>query len=449
VRTPRLGSASWSVLAGILCIAGQAGQVPEPPPAGLTNRAEPQRLTIDDCLRLALQQNHDVLLSRQAIVQADADITRARSSRLPFLGTDNSYTRLDKALEFSFGPQSFTFMYPDIYRAGVVVRQPLYTGGRLNAAYQASRNSRDERVQETRSVEEEVLFQVARAYRAAQVAAEFQKVTSEGVSLLEAHEHDVAILVREGENPQIDLLRTRTELANARKDLNVANNAVDLALSALKNLVGIGLEEPVVLTEPFDRSSRPPEELPTLTQSALSKRPELSALRSRREAVGYAVKAAKGEYLPTVAVGGRYEYMKGDIRDLPGGPHWTLAVTAEMPVWNWGETRAKVKKAESQVEQVLIQIRKTEDAIRLEVRQAFLELGKAEKNIDASAAGLTTAEESFRLTRASYQAGEGTNTEVLDARTALSRARANYAQALFDYDVALAALRRATGESTR
>ncbi len=153
--------------------------------------------------------------------------------------------------------------------------------------------------------------------------------------------------------------------------------------------------------------------------------------------------------MPTVAVGGRYEYMKGDIRDLPGGPHWTLAVTAEMPVWNWGETRAKVKKAESQFEQVSIQIRKTEDAIRLEVRQAFLELGKAEKNIDASAAGLTTAEESFRLTRASYQAGEGTNTEVLDARTALSRARANYAQALFDYDVALAALRRATGESTR
>lgn len=141
--------------------------------------------------------------------------------------------------------------------------------------------------------------------------------------------------------------------------------------------------------------------------------------------------------------------MKGDIRDLTGGLHWTLGVNVEMPLWNWGETRAKVKKAESEAEQAAIQLRKTEDAIRLEVRQAFLDLEKAQKDIEAARAALTTALESFRLARASYRAGEGTNTEVLDASTALSRARANHAQALFDYDVALAALRRATGEPTR
>jgi outer membrane protein len=404
------------------------------------------RLTLEQCLRRALEKNHDVRLARQAIVQGDADVTRARSAILPFVGTVNTYTRLDKALTFPLGPEPFTFMYADLYTAGVVVRQPLFAGGRLNAAYRASQRLRDERVQESRSVEDEIIFQVARAYRAAQVAAEFQKVAAEAVSLLETHEHDVAILVREGANPQIDLLRTRTELANSRKELNAADNAVDLTLSALKNLVGIGLEEPVILTEPFDRSPRPPEDLSTLTQKALLKRPELSALRSQLEAARQALKGAKGEYLPTVAVGGRYEYMKGDIRDLQGGLHWTLALTAEMPVWNWGETRSKVKKAQSQVEEVSIQIQKIEDAVRLEARQAFLELGKSEKNIDAATAALTTAQESFRLARSSYQAGEGTNTEVLEARTALSRARANYAQALFDYDVALAALHRAVGE---
>ncbi len=222
-------------------------------------------------------------------------------------------------------------------------------------------------------------------YRAAQVAAEFQKVTSEGVSLLEAHEHDVAILVREGENPQIDLLRTGTELANARKDLNVANNAVDLTLSALKNLVGIGLEEPVILTEPFGRSPRPPEDLPTLTRSALSKRPELSALRSRREAVGYAMKAAKGEYLPTVAVGGRYEYLKGDIRDFRADPLDACGHCRDARL-ELGRDSSEGQKAESQAEQVFIRSgrRKTPSGWS---PPGVLELGKAEKNIDASAVG--------------------------------------------------------------
>ncbi len=92
-----------------------------------------------------------------------------------------------------------------------------------------------------------------------------------------------------------------------------------------------------------------------------------------------------------------------------------------------------------------IQRDKTADLIRLEVRQAFLDLGKAEKNIDAAESALKTAREAYRLARASYRAGEGTNTDVLDVRTALSRAEANHTQALFDYNVALAALHRAVG----
>ena len=137
--------------------------------------------------------------------------------------------------------------------------------------------------------------------------------------------------------------------------------------------------------------------------------------------------------------------MQGDFRDLDGGYHWTLGVGAQVPLWNWGETAAKVRKAGSQLKQAKIRFKKTEDLIRLQVRQAFLDLGKAEKNITATESGLETAREAYRLSTAAYQAGAGTNTEVLDARTALSRAQANHVQALFEYNVSLAALQRAIG----
>ncbi|BBO66393.1 transporter [Desulfosarcina alkanivorans] len=402
-------------------------------------------LSLSDCLKIALQQNYDIRLTREVLTQADTKITQARSAMLPFLGAEASYTRLDEELSFAMGPQSLTFMDRDQYKAGLVIRQPIFTGGRLDAARKASQYSRDAQAQENRALEEEVVFQVTRAYRTAQLAEAFQGVAVEAVDLLEMHEHDVAILVEKGANPEIDLLRTRTELANARKELNGADNAVDLAYSALKHLLSIPLTESVKLTEALALSPRPEADLSSLTELALSQRPELSAIDSKVAAAEQALKAAKGEYLPTIALEGRYEYMEGDFRDLEGGDHWTVGIGAQLPLWNWGKTAAKVREARSQRAQVSIQRDKTTDRIRLEVRQAFLNIGKAEKNIDAAESALKTAKEAYRQARARYRAGEGTNTDVLDVRTALSRAEANHTQALFDYNVALAALHRAVG----
>ena len=402
-------------------------------------------LSLSDCLLIAVQQNYDIHLTQEALVQADAKITQAMSAMLPFLGAEASYTRLDEELSFAMGPQSLTFMERDPYKAGIVIRQPIFMGGRLNAARKAAQYSREAQVMENRSVEEEIIFQVTRAYRTAQVAEAFQKVAVEAVDLLEIHEHDVAILVEKGANPEIDLLRTLTELANARKEMNGADNAVDLTHSALKNLLSIPLEESLLLTEPLGRLLRPEHDLSSLTELALSRRPELSAINSEIAATEQALKAARGEYMPSIALEGRYEYMEGDVRDLEGGDHWTVGIGAQLPVWNWGKTAAKVREARSQLAQVRIQRDKTTDRIRLEVRQAFLDLGKAEKNIEAAESALKTAREAYRQARARYRAGEGTNTDVLDARTDLSRAEANHSQALFDYNVAFAALQRATG----
>ena len=150
-----------------------------------------------------------------------------------------------------------------------------------------------------------------------------------------------------------------------------------------------------------------------------------------------------GAYLPSVGLEGRYEYIQGDTRDMDGDYHWTIGVGAAVPLWNWGKIRADVIKAQSGFNQLKIKYKKIEEEICLEVRKAFLNLGKAGKNITASEAALKTSSEAYRMEKARYQAGEGTNTNVLDAQTALSRAEANHVQTLFEHNVALAALERA------
>ena len=404
-------------------------------------------LSLTDCIDIALERNLDIHLIEETLAQADADITRAWSAMLPFVGAETSYTRLDEDLMFGLGPASVTFMERDIYKGGVVLRQPIYTGGRLNAARKAARYSRDARIQDKKSIEEEIVFQVTRVYWTAEVAEAFHHVAIEAVELLEKHEHDVSILVREGANPEVDLLRTKTDLADARKNLNASANAFDIALSGLKNLLVIDLEEPVLLTQGLDRPPKPAGNLAIFTQMAIENRPVLSSLKLQVAAAEQGLAATRGEYFPSVALEGRYEYIQGDTREMDGDYHWTVGIGAEVPLWNWGKTRSEVIKAASKLNQAKIEYKKIEEQICFEVRKAFLNLGKAEKNIAAAEAALKTSKEAYRLSRAGYQAGVGTNTDVLDARTAFSRAEANHVQAFFEYNVAIAALERATGNN--
>ena len=352
-------------------------------------------LSLQDCKLMVVNRNFDVRLAGESLSRAEADIAKAHAALLPSLQLEASYSRLDKELGNT------------------------------------------------------TIFQVIRAYHTIQLAESFRNVAQEAFGMLQRHEHDVAILVEKGANPKIDLLRTRTELANARKTLNGTEKGVDLARSVLKNLLDINFSQTLVLIDMLEQSPGQDDDLTSLTQRAMAARSELLAINAQMEAARRQIKAAKGEYLPSVALEGRYEYLEGDTRDMEGGDHWTVGVGAELPIWNWGEIAAKVRKAESQLVRIKLEREKTADFIRLEVREAYLEIKKAEKNIEAAEAGRTAAREAYRLSRAMYRAGAGTNTEVLDARTGLSRAEADYTQALFDYNVALANLERAVGTNAK
>ena len=406
-------------------------------------------LSLQDCKLMVVNRNFDVRLAGESLNQAKADIAKAHAALFPSLQLEASYSRLDEELGLSLGPQSFVFMDKDIYKAGLVVRHPLYTGGRLTAAYQAARFLRDAQARSEEAVRNTIIFQVIRAYHTIQLAESFRNVAQEAFGMLQRHEHDVAILVEKGANPKIDLLRTQTELANAKKRLNGTEKGVDLARSVLKNFLDINFSQTLVLIDMLEQSTGQDDDLTSLTQRAMAARSELLAINAQMEAARRQIKAAKGEYLPSVALEGRYEYLEGDTRDMEGGDHWTVGVGAELPIWNWGEIAAKVRKAESQLVRIKLEREKTADFIRLEVREAYLEIKKAEKNIEAAEAGRTAAREAYRLSRAMYRAGAGTNTEVLDARTGLSRAEADYTQALFDYNVALANLERAVGTNAK
>ena len=126
----------------------------------------------------------------------------------------------------------------------------------------------------------------------------------------------------------------------------------------------------------------------------------------------------------------------GGCARLPGLDHM---VSASL------KTKAEVAKYQYEKRAVKEELTGAEDAVKLEVKKAYLALMVAQRNIETARESLKQAKENYRITNLQYQQQITTSTEVLDARTLLTQAETNYFGALYGYNTALAELTRAMG----
>jgi TolC family type I secretion outer membrane protein len=403
-------------------------------------------ISLEDAIKTALERNQDALIAQQRVIEAQKALAEARAAFLPTVDAFAQYRRIDKSPsievpmfgQVSFGPT-------ESYQAGFAGKQPLFTSGKLYNAYRMAEAGRRASEHEFDAVRNELIFRVQEAYYSILLTQEYVEVAEMSVKLLEAHLADVQRFLDSGLVARVDLLRTEVQKAVAEQRLNTARNAIDLAKSAFNNLLDRNLELPVVVEDVL-RYEPKVVSLEETTARAIDQRPELKALQAAVEMALRNVRLAQSDYLPTIAAQGTYDWEKGTQLEIIGEDwHWTIGLSGSMPLWNWGATHARVVQARAKLEVAKLSLEKAKNGVALEVRQAFLKIGEAEKNVGVSEKAVASAQESYRTTKERYREGVGTNTDVLDAETALVGAQANRHQALYDYAVAVARLEKAIG----
>jgi len=403
-------------------------------------------LTLEESVRIALERNQDVLIAQQRVIESERALAEARAAFFPAFEAMATYRRIDEPPSFEvpmFGEVSF--LPTESYQAGFVGQQPLFTGGRLTNTYLMAREGVRLSAEQREAVRNDLVFRVKQAYYSILVAQKFAEVAEQSLRLLDAHLRDIERFMETGLVARVDLLRTEVQRADAEQRFNSARNAVDLAKSAFNNLLDRPLEVPVTVKDVLEYEPRVIT-LEEATAVALEQRPELRALEAALVIAERGVSLSRAEYLPTVAAQGMYDWEKGtQLEILDEGWHWTVGVSGSMNLWDWGGRRARVMQARAKMEQAKLNLEKLQNAVALEVRQAFLKMDEAEKNVAVSQKAVVSAQESYRTTKERYREGVGTNTDVLEAETALASAEANRYQALFDYDVAVARLDKAMG----
>jgi outer membrane protein TolC len=414
-----------------------------------------QPLTLEESIAIALKHSFVINIAKEGTRGAEAQKKEAMTGFLPKFSTSYSYTRLNEEPNFYF--PGFPPLMPagnmitgtiNNYNWVVEARQPLFAGGGILANYEASKVAEDAaRVEETAKTLDVVLdvkiayFNILRMQRLTDTARR-------QVEMLGAHSEVADNFLRVGLIPKNDMLQAGVELANGKQTLVKAKNAVQLTKARLNTILKRDVLTPVEIVDILDYKPMR-QSFDECLGIARQHRPELKISALRVEQAGKMVSAAKSEFFPAVSLVGNYARF-GDTASLSGTQYkdtesWQVMAVTSWNFWEWGKTKYRVDAGKARENQAMDQTRELNDQIALEIKNAFLVLQEAESQIAVSQKVIEQAEENFRIAEARYKERVARSTEVLDAQTLLTKAKAEYANALADYNIAHARLQRAMG----
>jgi outer membrane protein len=415
--------------------------------------AEKMVLTLEECLDLALSQNPSYLAVKEKEGGANALVREAASRFFPSLNAQGSDI-LDKkvfVLEFpSFipgqPPQRVAFDFTKTYQMTLNFSLPLFTGGRLISGYKQARYNLLATQEIIRQSGQDTVFNVKKAFYGYLLAQKFVEVAGEAVALAEKHHLNVKNLYEVGMASKFDLLRSEVQVANLRPQLIKAKNSQSVAELGLKTLLGLDLGQSVevkgeMIFRPFEGN------IDELLAKALQKRPEISQLAYQKQIAGEMLKMARAENLPTLAVGGAYNYWSNHLKFSKNNweSYYSVNLVLTLPIFNGFASDAKIAQSKSLLKELEFNQKGLSEAIKFEVNQALINYKDSREALLSQGKNVEQAQEAVRIAELNYSEGLATNLDVSTAQVALSQAKTNYSQALYDCVISLAQLEKALG----
>jgi outer membrane protein len=431
-----------------LSTAAHAESVTNAYPAWLT-----QPLSLADAIKFALKQNSAILKSQQDLEAAHGIVVQTRAIVLPRLGATGNYEYNNATESLTTGTGTLSFQRDQNWNAGLRLVQSVYEGGRMSSALRTARLTQQQALLRHQATIADTLLEVRKAYYDTLLAEQQIGVRAASVELLAKELEDTTRRYEAGTVPRFNVLRAEVELANAKPRLSRAKNAWRITKNNLANLLGFNLpanlweDIPLQLT---DRLAVEPYEieLPAAIAQALQRRPELGALRKAEGLAQESVVAAKSGYKPSVQIYGGYGWRNSSFaddltRDVDG---WNAGAQLSWNLFDGMLTQGRVTEARAGLEKSHVELDNAARVIELEVRTAYSTFLEARETLDATQKVVEQGEEALRLAKSRYDAGTGTQLDVLDAETSLTEARTTKNTALYGYLVARASLERAIGQ---
>ena len=417
-------------------------------------------ITLQDALERARQFSGQIQAATIIAALAREDRTQARAAALPSLGTLNQFIYTE-----GNGTPSGVFVANDgvhVYNEQAVVHEDLLMLARHNeirvaAAAEAIAKARADVA--GRGLNLTVIqdyYSVASAQRKLSNAQKSQAEAQEFFDITQKQE-------RGGEVAHSDVIKAQLAVAQRDREVQDALLALQRAKIALAVLMFPTLNLNYAIIDDLSQMPPLPPQPEVVSQAGSS--PDLRAARGSVEQARLGVSLARQAYLPAFnldffygidanqfAAHTDYPTPESGRSTLPNylvsnrqNLGYSAMATLNIPVWDWGLTRSKVKQASLRQKQAEIDLTNTQRQLDGSVASGYQEAFTAQAQVESLHSSSNLSAESLRLTLLRYKAGEATALEVVDAQTTVAAARSAYDDGLLRYRLALATLGSLTG----
>ena len=410
-------------------------------------------LDLDETIQRALLTNPDIKIAETQRKEAKADYSAAKSARGISISLNHDSGRGGYAdnrryvITDNMGRQipRYDKSIGNSHSNSITASLPLFTGGELQGQIgQAKANYRSMLSAEEQAYNE-MKETATTGYFNMLNAGNMKALRQESVDRLQAHLDNVVAQYNVGIVARADVLRSEVELANAKQDYITASNEYDVAEATLNNIIGTPLNTTLKLKDslqyvPYDN------DMAYCLAYSEQHRPELKQAEYGVDAAEAALVVARSGHMPKIYANASDNW-GGNGSNWPGDDdeNWSVGVTASINVFDSGVTWSKIHAAQEALVQAKESQRQIKDNVELEVRTDYLSMREAEKRITTAQVAVASAEEDYHIAVVRYQAGVGTNIDVMDAQEALTQAKTNYYQALYNYNTSKAALNTSMG----
>ena len=472
------------IVSGILPLsAAQADEqkMPFPPPV---EESAPQftTLTLQNCIDLALQNNHARAASRYSIEIAEAQHRQALSAYWPQVGVKATYSILDEDPNFIFpgrnislpqgmtipvntpnGPyelsslpvpeQNVKLMDRQNFIASLNATLPLYTGGKVSSIVrQAEQGVRAAR-EESRRTDLQVIYDTTRFYYGAVLGKELLKIGRDTLARMEVTLELTENLYTKGSGrvKKTDYLRSKTVVEWLRSAVSSLEANEKLAKAALTNSMAIPWDTPIEIAAEDLPFTPVRSDLHDLVSETYRFNPDWSRMEAGLTAAEAKISEARSGHLPKVGLFGsltRIEnsYDKGIVTP-ENRNSWAVGIGLEIPLFDGLRTTNEVREAKARLAKLQEQQVLLREGLALQVKHLFIQLMRSQEQKNSTEAAAIAAEENRSLNERAYQEELVETKDVIEAQLMESLMKAQHLKTLYDHLDARASLDFVVGKA--
>ncbi len=402
-----------------------------------------QPITLNEAIELARRNNRTLQQALLTLERNRFAVREQQAALLPTASVNANITRSGPG--FVDRQQNPLLQNQDSstsFGAGAQIQYDLYTSGSRRANIRAAEEQLRSAELEVEAQSETIRLNVTTQYYDLQLADENVRIAESAVTNAQASLKDAQALERAGVSTRFDVLRSQVNLANAQQRLTNARAQQRINRRQLTRTLSLAQSVDITAADPVKLAGLWNISLDQTIVQAFQNRPELQQFLAERNAAEQRRRIARAQLGPQLSLVAAYDTSDEfddtqSIRD-----NYSLAVRANLNLYDGGASRARANQEKVNIRIAENQFADQRDQIRFEVEQAYSQLVANLANVQTTTIAVDQSREALRLARLRFQAGVGTQTEVIDAEEDLTSTEGQRVTAILDYNRALASLQR-------